>query len=480
MAGVPFSGDEESYVARAKDIADFLLRHRLSASELQAKVVGYGWFMPGVSLALAPLYLLCELPEIATVRLYAALLMFLLWQWTRREARRVIGPAFSIALFVFPTLSITWLLFSATVWGDAAGGLFLTLACLRVYRMAVPCSPEQPDGYRQILALELLMGVMVYLRGSLLLAAAGLHGLLALLWAYGPRGTRGRRLGRLSLGVVTLLVILAPWSVSASRVLGSPVLTTSSIYLNFGLTFGDPGQLCFGPCAPGNPYFTGAKFSRERARATGMSELHVQYSMAKSALGGLTFAGYARRVAAKFATYLTNPAGFTERFLRLSRYQLDTARTRALGSAIRIATLLLYLPFLLLFAMANFWVSRRCRGDQTLSLLLKLATLCLLAQPFVHPSGSRYWVSYAPFMGLAGGFVVQQAVERWRTAAAGPPGRPGQPRATGQRGKGVPDLDVDAGHLRRARLLDLPRARRERAPGSSKGVSPWGLWVRLD
>lgn len=82
MTTVPLSGDEIHYAMAAKAIGAFL-RADMTQDAMLATVVGYGWFVPGMSLVLTPLYVFGT-PGGAMIRIYVLVVMFLLWLWTLR------------------------------------------------------------------------------------------------------------------------------------------------------------------------------------------------------------------------------------------------------------------------------------------------------------------------------------------------------------------------------------------------------------
>ena len=93
-----------------------------TSAELDGNVVGNGWFMPGSSVLLTPLFLVDPSAAAETVRVYAGLFTTLLLIAVALLVRRM-GRPYAIALLVFPGLVPMWVLLSYTVWGDLIAGL---------------------------------------------------------------------------------------------------------------------------------------------------------------------------------------------------------------------------------------------------------------------------------------------------------------------------------------------------------------------
>ena len=422
VASVPLFDDEGFYAYAGAAIGQFLTGH-LSFLEMRSTVVGYGWFTPGIPIILSPIYVFDPTPHYVVLRLYASVLTFLLWVWTLREVYRVFGSRYAFALFIFPSLDITWHFLATGAWGDLPSGMLLVILLGRTWRLAQQAYKGVPIEVRKVLELEAILLLTFYLRGNSILVVVAVH---IFLLAASVLNGRWRLLPYQSAAIVSGLIIciagIAPWSITASRALGGVVISTSTPALSFGVTFGKENRLCFGPCAKirGNIWNGAAEFSRAYAAEQGVSLLEAQRRMAAYATRDLTVAEYTRRVRSNFQRFLFRPAGFTQnRFLPKSKLGFSKQTVELLGWLGALWTGALYFPFLLAFALANGFVVIKGRREQLESLCLKMFTLCLLVQPFVHPGHSRYWPVFAPLMAISGAFLLKMATRDRREEEPG-------------------------------------------------------------
>lgn len=416
MSNVPLSGDEGAYNRDAEAIAKFLLsREDIPLSELAGRLVGRGWFMPGMSFVLTPLYAIDPAPSTELIRGYTTVVVFALWLWTLRELSVAFGRLAALVFLVFPTLAATWLMFTSTAWADLPAGLVLIVVGARTYRIAVRMFSDSAISIRDLMVLEALMIVMVYLRANLLAAVVAVHVFLAAVAVIsGYRSRLVRRGAVLGIGVLVFTALLAPWSMTASREFGEPVVTAPKLPLSFAKAFGDRSVLCFGPCGEGNIHHAAWEFSRDYAARHGISEVRAQRLMAQHALRGLEASSYLAQVQENFASFMFQPSGFAARFVSTSLWDVDEGQREGILAGVRAVTLATYVPFLIALLLGNVVVVRGATRFQLLSLLVKMLTLCLFLQPFVHVSHARYWVGFAPVMGLAGFFVMRDVIgARW-------------------------------------------------------------------
>ena len=411
-ATVPLFDDEVFYAAAGGAIGKFLTGH-LTFLEMRTLVVSNGWFTPGVPFLLAPIYVIDATPHSAVIRLYASVLTFGLWMWALREAYRVFGPRYAIALFIFPALDVTWHLLATGAWGDLPSGLLLVIILGRTWQLAQLAFEGAPVKIQDVVVLEAIFILTFYLRGNSILAFAAVHVFLIGVAVLGGQWRMlPRQVGALTVGVVLFIAGIAPWSIMASRELGGTVISTSTPALSFAITFGKREFLCFAPCprTKGNVWYDTADFSRTYAAEHGISQLEAQRRMAASATRDLTFTEYTRRTRANFQRFLFRPAGFTQnRFLPRSAFRFSEQTVRWAGAFGALWTGLLYFPFLLALAVANGLVITKGWREQLESLCLKMFTICVLVQPFIHPGHSRYWPTFGPLMAFSGAFLIKRA-----------------------------------------------------------------------
>lgn len=424
MTTVPLSGDEVTYTRAARSFADFLFG-RQSARDLAVEVVGFGWFLPGISILLTPVYLIDATPDLVFVRLYVSAMTFLLWMWTLREVDKEAGRPFAVALLVFPGLDVTWHMFAGSAWGDLPSGLVLAIIFARLLRMTRTLWTGGGIAFTDWLYLEFLLVLAFYLRGNLILVAFAVHVfLLCLLVLTLQRETLLRQAAFAVIGACCFVLAMLPWSVTASRVLGGTVISTSTPVLAFALTFGEQRTACLGPCPSGpgreNIWISAAKFSRAYGAEHGISELKVQRMMAQHALRDLTVYGFLRRVRVNAIRYFSDPADFVqERFLTSSKLRLGETTVAALGLACALLTGVLFWPFLALLLAANLWIVRGRFEDQAISLAIKMLSICVAIQPFFHTSHSRYWPGLAGVMAMGAAFLYVRLRSSATTADGG-------------------------------------------------------------
>ncbi len=415
MASVPTSGDEVTYTRHAAALANSVHFRHPGFEKTLAIVVENAWFMPGVSAALVPVFLLDPHPSLPTIRLYIAVATFLLWIWSIRQVHSRMGRWFSFPLLFFPPFAVTWQCFSSTAWGDLAAGLLLAAIFARTWSMACRIMSEGVFRLRSVVALELLLTAAIYLRSPTLLVAIAIHiSLFVTFLLAGRQNSLATRVVKLTAGAAVLIALIVPWSLGASWVLRVPVVTTTSLPLTFAYTFGSYDKVCFGPCPGGKMrgFLGELEFSRDYARQNGVNVLDVQRQMALHVLEDLTLRDYLAKVRRNMVNYALEPEQFLRRFLSISKFGFDRQSIRAYDRIVAVLTRIVYFPFLIALALVNFLPFRRDLAEQVASLCFKMFTLCLYLQPFVHISHGRYWTSFAPLMGLAAGFLARSAALR--------------------------------------------------------------------
>ncbi len=398
-------GDEAAYLDGARALGNLVrdlgLLQAPDRAELERNVVASGWFMPGTSILLAPLYLLVPDAGDAMARLYLTVASSLLLLWAARSVGRLLGERYALALLVFPGLVPMWVLFSYTSWGDLPAGLVAAVLIARVVVLGRSLIEGRPIAWGDGVRVGLLLVGVIYLRSSAKPLVAGLGVLLVLgVLLFLAGRSRIRSLGALALAGAVFAVLLAPWAMAASATLGTRVVTTTTLPVSLGNTFGDRDRLCYGPCDPDSTiWFAPLRYSREVARATGSSEVEIQGEMADYALkGAVTPRSYADDVSMNLNRYLLRAPGF--------EWHLggDNTRMSATALTLDVGTVVLYFPALVLVLALMVAVTRGRSAslDRRLrSVLFKLCALAFLVQPFVHVGSSRYWPIFAPLMAFA-------------------------------------------------------------------------------
>ena len=424
----PAYNDEQQYYDGARALSN-LLRDVFAfqapdGTELQHNVVGSGWFMPGMAILMAPLFVVCPDAADWACRGYLGVANLLLLLWAVRSVRKRLGPGYAALLVAFPALLPSWVFMSFTAYGDPPSGIVLIVLVAHVVDMLRRFRAGEPPRVKEALQLGLLAAAVLYLRSSTSIVLAALGGitlLAALVLLKGVRRWRGVAAAGLS-GAV-FLVLLAPWSIAASETLDTRVVTTTTVPISLANTFGDREQVCFGRCDPDSfLWFRPLRYAREVGRATGESEVEVEKQMSDYALRDVTREHYARQTWWNIGSYFFVPANFV-RYLTPPEGRGTIGKV---GQALVFgSTYLYYVPWFLLMLVSMLFVQLRSLEAQILDTLTKVSLLTLFVQPFVHVAGSRYWTTAGPlFMIAAAGFVREASVRRREREQGAPPGHP--------------------------------------------------------
>lgn len=406
------TGDENAYTDAAMALSNLIrdIIHLVppNLDELRNNVISNGWFMPGMPAVLTPLYLVVPDAGSTTVRLYLGGLSLALWLWAVLSVHRHLGRAYAYALMVFPSLVPLWIAFSFTAWGDLYAGLLLVILLCHAFTAIRRIYREGKFGLRDGIWIGVLAACSLYLRSNvspLILLLFSFIAFASLTSTH--RGRRLRLLAGSAAALAAFMLVVVPWSLTASYTLGAPVVTTTTVPLSMAVAFGDRNELCFGPCGKGNIWFRTVAYSKAVAADGNASELTVQKEMARHAMRDTTAASYAADVFENFGRYAFNPGSFARLFAMAgsSPYSRASAGQTERESWLRTTTTVPYFIFMALLVIAWFTVARRTLEGQIASLLVKAFSAALLVQPFVHVSGGRYWSVFGPMAALAAGFL---------------------------------------------------------------------------
>lgn len=412
MREAPLTGDEQAYSDGAKALANALRAvvrlQQPDVLELKLNLVANGQFLPGMSMLLAPVYLVAPDTDGRELRLYLGVISTLLLLTAAGLLWRWLGKRYAVALMVVPGLVPMWLFFSFSAWGDLCAGLLIVILLAFLVRLAVDAKRGNPPSWGRTVALGLLCATTLYIRSSALPLVVGTIVLVALGALTLLRGAARRR-GVLAATVAAAILagLLLPWSFVASRTLDGSVLTTTTTPMSLAVTFGEEDELCFGPCPPGNVWRYTVRYSRAVAAMSGQSELEVQQAMSDYALRNVTPRSYASDVLDNAGRYLLDENHFAGRF------RVDQAPA-PFGEIVRQSTSVLYRSAMVIWVVALLVVARRSFRRQVESLLVKLFSGALLLQPLVHISTGRYWPSLAPLFAISIALLVGLLLSRLR------------------------------------------------------------------
>jgi hypothetical protein len=397
----PFVGDEAYYVdggrALSNLVRDLVGPGPVDTAELERHVVGSGWFMPGMSVLLTPLFLVDPDASTFVIRCYLGLVSTVVLLLTVRTVRRTVGDRYAALILVLPGLVPMYLLFMYGAWGDLLAGLLVVMMLAHLVEIFRQVRRGVAFSLREGAWLGLAGIVIVYLRSSTAPLVGGLFlVLLAALVILLRRRERLRGVGAMALAGVIFVALLLPWSVAASQSLGGRVVTTTSVPTVLANTFGEYDRICFGPCDPGSTiWFSPLRYAREVARATDGDQVAIQSEMSSYARQDVTPESYSRDVLDNFYAYALEPSGYND---QLMDPDVDgdtfTYWFVTLVSAVMWYFLLLLAVWVLLLA------TRRSFESQILSILLKLSIGALFTQPFIHLGSARYWPTAAPLLAV--------------------------------------------------------------------------------
>lgn len=409
-------GDEWAYLnggmALSNAVRDLFAFSAPDAAELDRNVVASGWFMPGMSIVLTPVYVVAPDAPMWLVRGYLGIVNLLLFLAVVRAVLRTLGPRWACVVVVVPGLVPSWVAFTYGAWGDLSAGLVLTLLLVHLVALFRGFRRGVAPSLREGLLLGLLAIAALYLRSStsVLLGGLGVVTLLTALVLLRGR-ERLRAVGSAVVAAAAFLVLLAPWSLSASSTLGARVITTTTVPTVMAITFGDRDEVCFGECDPDSTmWFRPLRYAREVGRETGTSEVEVLQQMSDHALRDLTVDSYLDRVAYNLGAYSVLPNNFID---HLADPDERGPVADTVAFAAKVVTWVLYLPMILLGLVSLLFRARRSLEARLLDVLVKLSLGALLVQPFVHMAGGRYWTTAAPFLAMgAVGLLREREVGR--------------------------------------------------------------------
>ncbi|MGI9605517.1 MAG: hypothetical protein ACR2P0_05200 [Acidimicrobiales bacterium] len=392
MRHVPLVGDEDYFVDRSRFIIRVLER-RTNGNELQG-IVNRAWWMPGPMILVTPIRWLTR--EIDMVRLWLgtvdlALLLVAGWLAARRFGA-AIGLAFIAIVGIFPDAAAQ----SFAVWGEAIGSKLLVIMLLIVLGAVL----DENATFGHMALAGLLLGIAVYFRPPLVLQLAAVAA-MAMVAIHG-RADRGR--GTASAAIVGAgvfiamgLIVIAPWSVAASRENDALVLTTLSIDANAIHAFSNPSDL--DAAAGGTGFRDIERYAQERQVSDDLGYADALRTIRREQLDLVSFDDYWQRADREVETFLDGSLTFLHQYrdLRADSGESTTAHT----ALIVLHTVLWYVLIL-----AVVWVMLRpfpvhADASSLFVSFLGRGSLALLAiQPFVSNAKFRHLGLAIPLMVL--------------------------------------------------------------------------------
>jgi hypothetical protein len=404
-------GDERFYFERSRDLV-LLLTSPLGGAEggfAQAldRIVGNGWFMPGMSVLLLPVRLFSE--DVTAVRLWVALVNAGLFLLLLRRCDQVLGRRSARVLAGLGCLLPILVSYTFVLWGELIAGQITLLLFLHLRRVQERLV-DRPLTGREGAALGAVLLVLVYIRPSLILLLPLVLVLLAAQHLALPEPRRF--LTRMTRAALPMLLVfglgLAPWSIALSSRMDGFFLTTTSIDLNTITSFAPRERFAETPMESVSAYTVNRQVRAMMAQS-GLGYKQALHQLSETMLADMTLDDYRAGVRRNVATYFLTPNGFSERAaeLILREAPADTRIAdfrKHLLAVMRGLNLVAWVPLLLasvLLLVIPFTLER----GWSMPVAIKGLFWSVAVQPFVSAVHLRHFVALIPVM-LLGAAVI--------------------------------------------------------------------------
>ncbi len=413
---VDVSGDEWFNFDRSADILNLIGIDKLDGRSFDASVaaiIDRGWFMPGMSMLLAPVRAFTD--SLPAARMYIGtinllLLATIVFMVTRRFGRRS-GLITAVMGGIFPAMVV----FSFTFWGEMLAGQLVAVSFLLLLDLSD--QPEWGKGsLRRWALVATLLLVVVYLRPSHLILVPVALLLVVLSNLHNRRKvTEAIRDSVVpALVIIAVLVVgIAPWSYVLSSHKDGFFLTTTTIELNLIVSFGLPEDVKGVPDS-GNPYASWDDWVEAESTRLGEPYGEVLTAERKRVLSEVDFAHYRDTVQEQLIEFYLLENQFFNRFARSAMDNpaaLDITTTRGLHSAIRDINTVMW-RIMLVFGLVLLVVPLSAKKQNWWpALIFKATFIGLSIQPFVSVAHPRYFSGLASLLVVTVGAV---ATDRFR------------------------------------------------------------------
>lgn len=401
-------GDEQFYYSGSADLITLIGSFGTpEAAEAADRIIGNGWFMPGMSFVLMPMRLLTD--DLGSLRLYVGVLNLVLLgsliarvdhMFGRRAALLLTGLAGGFPILVS---------FSFVFWGQLFGMLLTLLLFLHLSELDARI--EQGLTVRHGATIGAVLVVVVYLRPNMILVVPLV---LATVLMQHLAALRVRealpRLLRFALPLVTVFTLgIAPWSAALSARMGGFFLTTTSLKLN-QITAYVPTGTFKEATGLGKSAHSADDHVRAVMDETGLGYKRAMDVVADDLLADLTFAQYQDAVQLNAWRYFCSNSVFPDRSARLIKgaYPPKTPAREARVAflhTLQPAERFLWYPLLFLF-LGFVLVPLTVPGRVSISIALKGLFWTLAIQPFASAVNWQHYVALVPVILLAAAIAV--------------------------------------------------------------------------
>ncbi len=425
---VPLSGDEIWYFESSKLIPALIgqaicLDFR-SAGRTIAELVDHGWFMPGMSILLAPVTFLTD--SIAIVRLYLGALNFgvvvtILFAVQKQFGGRA-PVVYLLCCLVVPYFS----LYCFAIWGDLIAAHLLLYLVFFVFNRPLDSGSR---GFVLGLRVGAALGAITLLRGFYWMFAPLFVAMFAAATPAGePLWVRFRIAAAPSAALVlALTLVLAWWSVEVTRFYGFHLTTTSTTLSRITL-FGSPDyfkSVWQDDCGPKNTspgYFDPKNSSPDYAsgvsrdvsvfynyvycRATARHRSYAQQVEIEltAAMAGVSFGRKARLIAVNLGEFFLNSEYFLNRFAQISNPSTGYPPREWRESVFKLLMQINYWGWRVIAALGLALLLIPIApsiNNLYLSTIYKYCVLLYSTHPFMVEAHGRYYVEYIPFIAAA-------------------------------------------------------------------------------
>ncbi len=233
---LPQLGDEGFYYQNASVILGVVQRllsgQVTSGFALAEQLVDRGWFLPGMSVVLAPVCAITN--SVPLARMYVAALNSVLFVLCARRLALLYGMMPARIALAFVAVFPYHAAFSFAFWGDliaAHGVLYLLTILVEIQR---EIQRRGTVGRSRLVLTGVMILVLIYIRPNLiLLVPASVLGLFLFYLQFWPSAQAFWRSGSGGALVAAIVALgLSPWSYSVSKKFGGLVITTTTVDVN--------------------------------------------------------------------------------------------------------------------------------------------------------------------------------------------------------------------------------------------------------
>lgn len=381
------TGDETFYWRNTRELLHLLRIHTIpgrSFSEAVERIVGVGWFLPGMSVLAAPARVFSD--DFVVARGWIAILgLGVLLHVSLRLRQMFSGQLATLFVVIVGVLPYTaW--FSMTLWGGSIGGLLMLLNLLWALRLARRLRLGEPVSSWIFLALGGSVGFNVLVRPASLVQILPLA--LLLVFASIHLAASRQRLGTaVEQGIALIagiVLVLAPWQIAVVNELGGPFFLVSSTPMNSILRYGDEAELA----DVGDSFLQLGRHLTNLADERGESLYAVTMAERDRIVGDVTVAERLRLIPISMHRYFAEENFFLGR--ALDQVEDAASTDSGIGSGLLVVNSVMWLALAVavVHALVRRW--HVWAADGLLGIVMRASFVALLYQPITRASHGRH------------------------------------------------------------------------------------------